>query len=82
MAKKQQTKEPLNEIDFNTKAKIKDKVGAELMDMDSLAKSIYGFMPSTSSEMLYRMQLKTNLKIYTVFTAMGFLMFLAVVLFL
>jgi len=72
----------INEIDFDTRKKIEAKVGEELMDMDNLAKSLYSYMPSTSSEMLYRMQLNTNIKVYSVFMVMGLLMVFAVLLFL
>lgn len=64
-------KEP--EIDFDRRKKILEKLGSELMDMDKIAQDIYGLMPSTSSEMLYRIQLKTNLTIYSIFAFLGFL---------
>ena len=78
---KHQTKE-LSEADFDTKSKIREKVGSELMDMDALAKSVYNYMPSTSTEMFYRMQLNTNIKIYSIFASIGFFMVVVVLLFL
>ena len=75
-------KKELTEEDFDTSKKVRQKVGDELMDLDKLASDIFGVMPSTSSEMMYRMQLQTNMKIYGLFTLMGFLMIVAVFLFL
>jgi hypothetical protein len=75
-------KKELTEEDFDTGKKIREKVGDELMDLDKLAKDIFGVMPSTSSEMMYRMQLATNIKVYGVFMAIGLLMVVAVFLYL
>jgi len=75
------TTNELKPEDFDTKSKIQAKVGTELMDMDKLASDVFGVIPSTSSEMLYRMQLQTNMRIYGVFTAIGFLLVVAVFLY-
>jgi len=80
--RKAEIKTDLTEQDFDTKSKILKKVGAELMDLDYLAKSLYSNVPSTSTELRYRMQLSVNMKIYLLFTAIGFLMVVAVILFL
>jgi len=48
--------------------------------MDVFSKQVYGSMPSFSSEMIYRIELDTNSKVYTVLTFLGLLMIIVVFL--
>jgi len=74
-----ETKE-LVEEDFNTAKKVEENIGKSLMDMDGFAGNLFNTIPSVSSEMLYRMQLDTNAKIYTLLMVIGILLILAVIL--
>lgn len=72
----------LTEADFDTKSKIKDRLGEELMDLDSTIQKIYGQIPSTTTEMIYRMELNTIQRVYLVFMVIGLLMVLSVLFYL
>lgn len=72
---------PLTEEDFDTRKKIIQKVGEQLMDMDYLAQSVYRYIPSSSTELIYRSHLDGVSKIYMFLMFVGFLMITAVLLY-
>lgn len=66
----------------DTREKIMQKLGEELMDIDFLTKSVYKNIPMSNIYQSYFDQLNLNFRIHLFFTILGFLLLVSVFIFL
>jgi len=72
--------EDVQRIEPEQKEIIKDPFKEQVTDMDSFAKQVYSSMPQLSTEMIYRITLDTNSKIYAIIGFVGLLMIIVILI--
>lgn len=77
---KDKTKDENTEAEMDASKVIEKNLGKELMDLSLISDRIVDSIPSYSSEMFYRIELKTSNIIYGIFCFLGFLMFASVII--
>jgi len=71
----------LTEDDFDTKSKVVEKVGEELMNMDKLAFDLLKNLPSVNTEMRLRQEIDVQNRIYIIFIIISFLLITSILMF-